>query len=111
LSLFQDNGWQPTIAYEARELQIAVGMVAAQEGVCIVPISVHQSRTDDVRYLEIAEPLSSPIIMSHRLGDTTPELALMGAVIERTYHEWGYAVPDAVAELGAASAASFDLAV
>lgn len=101
LSLFHDAGLSPAIAHEARELQIAVGMVAAEEGVCIVPESVHQSRTDDVRYLDIAEPLSSPVIMSHRIGETSPELSLMAAVIDKTYRQWGYAVPDAVAELAA----------
>jgi DNA-binding transcriptional LysR family regulator len=99
LSLFHDNGLEPIIAHEARELQIAVGMVAAEEGVCIVPESVHHSRTDDVRYLDIAEPLSSPVIMSHRVGDMSPELALMGAVVDKTYRQWGYGVPDAVLEL------------
>jgi LysR family transcriptional regulator, benzoate and cis,cis-muconate-responsive activator of ben and cat genes len=99
LSLFHDAGLSPVIAHEARELQIAVGMVAAEEGVCIVPESVHQSRTDDVRYLDIAEPLSSPVIMSHRIGESSPELALMAAVIDKTYRQWGYGVPDAVIEL------------
>lgn len=99
LSLFRDNGLHPAIAHEVRELQIAVGMVAAEEGVCIVPESVRQSRTDDVRYLEIAENVSSPIIMSHRSNDRSPELALMATVIEQTYLEWGYAVPEPIAEL------------
>lgn len=99
LSLFHDNGLEPTIAHEARELQIAVGMVAAEEGICIVPESVHQSRTDDVRYLDIAEPLSSPVILSHRLGDVSPELALMASVIDKTYRQWGYAVPDVITDL------------
>ena len=80
-------------------MQIAVGMVAAEEGVCIVPESVKQSRTDDVRYLEIAENVSSPIIISHRVNDHSLDLALMAAVIEQTYIEWGYPVPEPIAEL------------
>lgn len=99
LSMFHDSGLEPIIAYEARELQIAVGMVAAEEGVCIVPESVQQSRTDDVRYLDIAEPLSSPVIMSHRVGDMSGDLALMAAVIEKTYRQWGYPVPISVTEM------------
>jgi LysR family transcriptional regulator, benzoate and cis,cis-muconate-responsive activator of ben and cat genes len=101
ISLFHDNGLEPAIAHEARELQIAVGLVAAEEGVCIVPESVRQSRTDDVRYLDIAEPLSSPVIMSHRLGDASPELAIMCHVIDATYRRWGYPVPAHIIELGA----------
>lgn len=99
LSLFRDNGLEPTVVHEVRELQIAVGMVAAEEGVCVVPESVKQSRTEDVRYLEIADPVSSPIIMSHRTNDRSSELALMASVIRQTYIDWGYAVPEPIDEL------------
>lgn len=105
LSFFHDAGLTPTIAHEVRELQIAVGMVAAEEGLCIVPESVRQSRSEDVRYLELAERVSSPIIMSHRINDHSPELALMAAVIEQTYRKWGYAVPESVTELSEGSTA------
>ena len=99
LSLFHDNGLEPTIAHEVRELQIAVGMVAAEEGVCIVPESVHQSRTVDVCYLPITEALSSPVIMSHRVNDISQELAIMAAVIATTYGRWDYPVPDTITEM------------
>lgn len=99
LSLFHDNGLEPVIAQEARELQIAVGMVAAEEGLCIVPESVQQSRTVDVRYLPIAEALSSPVIMSHRVNDASPELAIMAAIIAQTYDKWDYPVPDTITDL------------
>jgi DNA-binding transcriptional LysR family regulator len=49
LSLFHDHGFSPCVAHEVRELQIAIGLVAAEEGVCIVPESVQRSRVDDVR--------------------------------------------------------------
>lgn len=99
LSLFHDHGLAPRIAHEARELQIAIGMVAAEEGVCIVPESVRQSRTDDVRYLDICEPAHSPIIMSFRKGDLSPELRIMARVISETYDEWGYPTPATVTDL------------
>lgn len=97
LSHFRDQGQTPRIAHEARELQIAIGLVAAGEGVCVVPESVSRSRVDDVLYREIAEPVTSPIIMSYRIGDRSPELRLMAQVIERTYRTWGYAVPQGIA--------------
>jgi hypothetical protein len=37
--------------------------------------------------------------MSHRIGESSPELTLMAAVIDKTYRQWGYPVPDAVREL------------
>jgi DNA-binding transcriptional LysR family regulator len=99
LSLFRDHGLAPTVAHEARELQIAIGMVAAEEGLCIVPESVRQSRTEDVRYLEIAEAATSPIIMSFRRGEHSAELTIMAQVIAETYVAWRYDVPPVICEL------------
>ncbi len=96
LSLFHDNGLTPNVVHEARELQIAIGLVAAEEGVAIIPESVRRARTDDVRYLELAEPASSPIIMSHRVGDFSPEVVMFMRIIARKYADWNYAVPEAL---------------
>lgn len=96
LSLFHDNGLDPRITYEARELQIAIGLVAAEEGVAIIPESVRRSRPDDVRYLDLAEPATSPIIMSHRVGDHSPEIIGFIQIIARKYSDWGYDVPEAL---------------
>jgi DNA-binding transcriptional LysR family regulator len=94
LSLFRDNGLTPHNVYEVRELQIAIGLVAAEEGVAIVPESVRRARTDDVRYLQLAEPATSPIIMSHCVGDFSPEIVTFMQIIARKYRDWGYAVPE-----------------
>lgn len=99
LSLFRDHGLSPVVAYEARELQIAIGLVAAEEGICIVPESVRQSRSEDVCYLEIEGTVTSPIIMSFRRGETSPELKVMAQVIANTYRQWGYSVPEVVLDL------------
>lgn len=96
LSLFHDNGLTPTDIHEARELQIAVGLVAAEEGVAIIPESVRKARGEDVRYLDLAEPAHSPIIMSHRVGDFSPEIVAFMRIIARKYADWGYAVPEAL---------------
>lgn len=96
LSLFRDHSIEPRVVQEARELQTAIGLVAAEEGIAIVPESVHRARTHDVRYRELAGQATSPIIMSHRIGDTSPELRIMARVIARKYAEWGYKVPDAL---------------
>jgi LysR family transcriptional regulator, benzoate and cis,cis-muconate-responsive activator of ben and cat genes len=96
VALFHDRGLEPLVAHEARELQIAVGLVAAEEGVCIVPESVQKSRIEGVRYKQLAEPATSPIIMSYRVGDRMPELSLMASVVARMYKTWGYDVPDAL---------------
>lgn len=94
IALFRDKGLDPRVVHEARELQIAVGLVAAEEGISIVPVSVQKSRTDDICYKTLAETATSPIIMSHRVGDASPELALMGNIVARMYRVWGYEVPE-----------------
>lgn len=96
ISLFRDHGLEPRIAHEARELQIAIGLVAAEEGIAIIPESISRSRTHDVVYRELIEPATSPIIMSHRINDRSPDLRLMADVIAEMYAGWGYPVPDAL---------------
>jgi DNA-binding transcriptional LysR family regulator len=91
ISLFRDYGCEPRLIHEARELQIAIGLVAAEEGVAIVPESVARSRTDDVVYRDLLEPATSPIIMSQRIDDSAIELQLMASIIAEKYEEWGYA--------------------
>lgn len=100
ISLFHDHAIEPRIAHEARELQIAIGLVAAEEGVAIVPESVHRARSYDIAYRELIESATSPIIMSHRVGDRSPELAIMSAVIARKYSQWGYDIPAALTGMG-----------
>lgn len=96
ISLFRDHAIEPKIVHEARELQIAIGLVAAEEGVAIVPESVQRARSHDVVYRDLVEPATSPIIMSHRVGDHSPELTIMAEVIALKYAEWGYGVPAAL---------------
>ncbi len=99
LSLFHDNGLEPRLTYDARELQIALGLVAAEEGVAIIPESVRRARPDDLRYVDLVEPAASPIIMSHRVGDFSPEVVGFIRIIVRKYHDWGYPVSDALAAI------------
>jgi DNA-binding transcriptional LysR family regulator len=96
ISMFRDHAIEPRIVHEARELQIAIGLVAAEEGMAIVPESVRRARSHDVAYRELVEPATSPIIMSHRPGDRSPELTLMLDVIARKYEDWDYDVPAAL---------------
>lgn len=95
ISIFRDRGLEPKIAHEARELQTAIGLVAAEVGICIVPTSVQRLRRDDVVYRELVEQtITSPIIMSRRTNDQSPELAIMSRVIIEAYQEWGWKVPE-----------------
>ena len=95
ISLFHDRGLEPQVVHEARELQTAVGLVAAEVGIAIVPTSVQRLRRGDVVYRELDDPtITSPIIMSRRAGDRSPQLVLMAKVIFDAYTEWGWPAPD-----------------
>jgi DNA-binding transcriptional LysR family regulator len=79
----------------ARELQTAIGLVAAEVGICIVPTSVQRLRRNDVVYRELVEQtITSPIIMSRRANDQSRELAVMSRVIIEAYREWGWKTPE-----------------
>lgn len=87
---FRDRNVQPRQIMEVRELQIAIGLVAAGEGVSIVPLSLHGMKRDDVVYLELNEKHAySPIIMSVRSMDKSEEIYEMLQLIYRIYDEEG----------------------
>jgi DNA-binding transcriptional LysR family regulator len=81
LSAFRDHALEPRAVHEVRELQTALGLVAAQVGVCLVPASVDGLRPNGVVYRRLADATPvSPIIMSRRVDDTSPNGALLCAI-------------------------------
>ena len=82
LSFYRDRGVEPRIAFEVRELQTALGLVAAGVGICIVPVSVCRMRRDNISYIKLREPdIVSPIIMNYRSEDTSRWLAQVRKLI------------------------------
>lgn len=76
LSFYHKLGLEPKIGFEARELQTALGLVAAGVGIALVPSSVRRLGRNDVRYLALDEAgITSPIIVSFRSNDKSPLLA------------------------------------
>ena len=70
LAVLKDHDVQPGSTREVRELQTALGLVAAGAGVAIVPATVQRLRRDDIVYRPIAErDAVSPIIISWRIAD------------------------------------------
>ena len=66
---------------EVRELQTALGLVAAGAGVCVIPGSARQMRSD-VHYRPLAElHATSPVILYHREGEKPRWLALIRSLI------------------------------
>ncbi|GJH10514.1 LysR family transcriptional regulator [Caballeronia novacaledonica] len=88
LAAFQDRALAPRKIYEVRELQIALGLVAAGEGISIVPSSVNGLKRDNVIYRELDDPtLTSPVIMSMRALDESRDIKEMLELVYRLYEE------------------------
>ena len=89
LALFRARGLKPVL-HEVRELQTALGLVAAETGVCVVPASVERLRRDNVVYRPLDEPgAASPIIMSSRASDRSPEIDLILRLVKTMYRKQG----------------------
>jgi DNA-binding transcriptional LysR family regulator len=92
LALFREHGLKPPAIYEVRELQTALGLVAAEVGICLVPVSVERLRRDNVVYRPLDEEKAvSPIIMSIRKGDKSPEIVFTMKLIREMYRREGIA--------------------
>ncbi|MCD7098903.1 LysR family transcriptional regulator [Stenotrophomonas sp. MMGLT7] len=91
LSLLRDHGVRPLSVYEVSELQIALGLVAAETGVCVIPGSAGSMR-QELRYRLIDDPhATSPIILSYRRSDETSPVALLRQLLLQMYaepHPW-----------------------
>jgi hypothetical protein len=53
LALFRERDLRPPLVHEVKELQTALGLVAAESGVSIVPASVERLRRDNVLYVSL----------------------------------------------------------
>jgi LysR family transcriptional regulator, benzoate and cis,cis-muconate-responsive activator of ben and cat genes len=83
LSFYRKLALEPKVAFEVRELQTALGLVAAAAGIALVPSSVRRLGRDDVEYLGLNEPgITSPIIMSYRPNDSSQLLAKLLKLVE-----------------------------
>lgn len=84
LALFATHGLQIRVAQWTNELQTAIGLVAAGIGITLVPASVQLQHRDDIGYTRLLEGnATSPIIISRRVGDSSPALAYCLALIEQ----------------------------
>jgi len=84
LSFYRKRGLEPKVGFEVRELQTALGLVAAGLGVSIVPLSVRRLGREDVDYLALDEPdIASPIIVSYRPNDSSALLELIEKLDQR----------------------------
>ncbi len=86
LSLFEDHGLSLHRRQEVRELQAALGMVAAGAGISLVPASAQIMDRPDLVFRSIAaDDAVSPIILSHRPGESSVALDCMIEISRAVY--------------------------
>jgi DNA-binding transcriptional LysR family regulator len=86
LSLVHDQGIHLGEIHEVREIQAALGLVASEMGVCIIPAAA-RVRSDLVYRVIEDERATSPIILSHRLNDDSWYIAAIKELIVEMYAE------------------------
>ncbi|MBF5006755.1 LysR family transcriptional regulator [Diaphorobacter caeni] len=86
LNLLRDRGIRPSEVHEVREIQTALGLVAAESGMCVIPASARIR--SDLCYRLIDDPLAtSPIILSHRLNDNAWYIDTIKQLVADMYAE------------------------
>ena len=86
LSVLHERSIRPLKFIEVRDLQIAIGLVAAGQGVAVVPDSVQGMRREDVLFRQLSDRHAvSPVMFSVRKQDRSEELQKMLAVIYEVY--------------------------
>lgn len=86
LNLLAEHNVIPGNVEEVREIQTALGLVAAAMGVSIIPAASQRQRPDDVCYRMIAdEKATSPIIMSYRLKEASGRIDEIKELIAEMY--------------------------
>ena len=69
-----------------REIQTALGLVAAESGLCLIPASARIR--SDLHYRLIDDPrITSPIILTHRLSDNAWYVEAIKQLIKDMYLE------------------------
>ncbi|HCT72756.1 MULTISPECIES: LysR family transcriptional regulator [Psychrobacter] len=90
LHLFAQYGISPFMTTTVSDLQVALGLVAAGEGITLVPASLKTVRTDQINYQRLVhENVTSPIYL-HTLKDFVhPSISDLLSAIYQVYEQRG----------------------
>jgi DNA-binding transcriptional LysR family regulator len=93
LSIFQDAGIRLERTIEVKEMQTALVMVAAGVGASLIPDSAKRLVHPDAVCRPLVPSVTTPLVLSYRSGDTSPQLKGFLQTVEELYPEWGYSAP------------------
>lgn len=84
LGMFRRQGLKVEVVQEANELQTALGLVASEIGISLVPEQVKRVRRDGVSFVYLADKsLTSPVLCSRRRGEKpSPIMQEANAILE-----------------------------
>lgn len=86
LSLLNDQAIHPSEVHEVREIQTALGLVAAESGICLIPASARLR--NDLHYRLIDdERATSPVILTHRINDNGWHIEAIKQLVADMYAE------------------------
>lgn len=86
LAILRDHGLVHDDVEEVRDVQVALGLVASEAGLALVPSSMRHVQRDDITYVRIRdEGAISPIILSFRAGDSSEDARLFEQVSRQTF--------------------------
>jgi LysR family transcriptional regulator, benzoate and cis,cis-muconate-responsive activator of ben and cat genes len=86
LSMLRERRLKASSVREVRELQTALGLVAADVGISLVPAAVQRLRRDDVIYRPLQDgTVTSPIILCSRKHDHSRQLAALLKLVRDLY--------------------------
>ncbi|MDY3330360.1 MAG: LysR family transcriptional regulator [Pelistega sp.] len=86
LRVFQSVGLKPNHVIPTRELQLALGLVAAGEGVCIVPASFEKLQRSDITYIPLPEAAAKvQIVMNTRAADNSLAVQQIREIAKEVY--------------------------
>ncbi|MFW2176996.1 MULTISPECIES: LysR family transcriptional regulator [unclassified Moraxella] len=90
LSLFEQHRLKPKNTHKVRDIQIALGLVAASEGITIVPDSLKTVRTSQIHYHRLRhENATAPIFMNLLAHQTNPLIQPLLQAIYDVYERKG----------------------
>lgn len=91
LELFEQRQFTPKFYKEVRELQVVLGLVAAGEGVALVPETVNHVRSTEIQYMSfVDEQITSPVMMNVRHFDKSELLTTLLDVTYENYDKYGF---------------------
>ena len=87
-SIFYEHGLDPSNLIEIREVQLALGLVAADQGICIIPQSARAIQIPNLKFIPLLDNAAvSPVFLAVRNMDENSNIRSMLDVIYQVYDE------------------------